>query len=91
MRNLKLTSIFLVGSNVALLAQASQQPPPAAPAAPQQARPNITDLAVIPLWEGAAPGALGSDDADKPTLTLYRLNGRSVSGTAVIVAPAAVM
>jgi len=83
----KMTSVFLLVGGVALLAQTSQQPPPPAPAAPQQARPNITDLAVIPLWEGAAPGALGSDDADKPTLTLYRLNGRSVSGTAVIVAP----
>ena len=40
----------------------------------------------MPLWEGAAPGALGNDDADRPTLTLYRANGRG-AGTAVIVAP----
>ncbi len=38
----------------------------------------------IPLWPGAAPGALGDTDADKPELTLYRA-GRS--GTAVIIAP----
>jgi acetyl esterase/lipase len=83
----KMTSVFLLVGGVALLAQPSQQPPPAAPATPQQPRPNNADPAVIPLWEGAAPGALGSEDADKPTLTLYRLNARSVSGTAVIVAP----
>jgi acetyl esterase/lipase len=44
---------------------------------------------VIPLWGGAAPGALGETDADKPTLTLYRppLAPLSVPGTAVIIAP----
>ena len=40
----------------------------------------------IPLWEGGAPGALGSAEADKPTLTIYRASRRS-SGTAVVVAP----
>jgi len=40
----------------------------------------------IPLWESGAPGALGSDDADKPTLTIY-LAPRVAVGTAVIVAP----
>ena len=40
----------------------------------------------IPLWEGGAPGALGSADTDKPTLTIYRASRRA-SGTAVIVAP----
>lgn len=40
----------------------------------------------MPLWDGGAPGALGSDDTDQPTLTMYRANGRG-SGTAVIVAP----
>jgi hypothetical protein len=40
----------------------------------------------IPLWEGGAPGALGSADADKPTLTIYRASRRS-SGTAVVIAP----
>jgi len=40
----------------------------------------------IPLWEGGAPGALGSTDADKPTLTIYRASRRA-SGTAVVVAP----
>jgi len=41
----------------------------------------------IPLWEGGAPGALGSADADKPTLTIYRASRRS-SGTAVVMSRA---
>jgi acetyl esterase/lipase len=40
----------------------------------------------LPLWEGDAPGALGSTDADRPTLTVYRASRRA-TGTAVVVAP----
>ena len=66
----------------------AQQPAPAAPPPPaaQTAKPNLAEPLVMPLWEGAAPGALGNEDADRPTLTLYRANGRG-AGTAVIVAP----
>jgi acetyl esterase/lipase len=39
----------------------------------------------IPLWEGAAPGAQGDADVDKPTLTIYRARG--ATGTGVVVAP----
>ena len=39
----------------------------------------------MPLWERGAPGALGSEDRDQPTLTAYP--ARQPSGTAVIVAP----
>ena len=38
------------------------------------------------LWEGGAPGALDTEDADKPTLTVYR-PARSPSGTGIVVAP----
>jgi acetyl esterase/lipase len=41
----------------------------------------------IRLWENGAPGALGSGDADQPTLTLYTPLDPAASGTAVIVAP----
>lgn len=45
----------------------------------------------IPLWEKAAPGALGDSDADRPTLTVYlpfvRTRGLDTVDTAVIVAP----
>jgi acetyl esterase/lipase len=40
---------------------AAQQPPPL----------PIQDGQVIPLWTGPAPGALGSDDADTPVITVY--------------------
>jgi acetyl esterase/lipase len=51
-----------------------------------QARPNPNqDPETIPLWPNGAPGALSSDDSDRPTLTIYR--ARQSSGTAIIVAP----
>jgi hypothetical protein len=40
----------------------------------------------IPLWPEGAPGALGTADTDKPTLTIYRASRRG-NGTAVVVAP----
>jgi acetyl esterase/lipase len=54
----------------------------AAPAANTLNNPPVE----IPLWTGAAPGALGDTDADKPTLTIYRAS-RGPTGTGVIVAP----
>src|SRR5262249_9642575 len=41
----------------------------------------------IPLWEHGAPGALGSEDSDVPTLTVYPPLDLSGSRAAVIVAP----
>lgn len=41
----------------------------------------------IPLWEHGAPGALGNEDRDVPTLTVYPPLDPTKSGTAVIVAP----
>jgi acetyl esterase/lipase len=59
------------------------QTPPAKPA-PQPT--GLTDEVVtIPLWEGGAPGALGTADADRPTLTVYR--ARTPVPTGIIVAP----
>jgi len=52
---------------------AAQTPPPGAPR-------------VIPLWESAAPGALGEADSDRPTITAYRATARN-TGTAIIIAP----
>src|SRR3954462_4567576 len=57
---------------------------PAQTPAPAPANLNA-DPETMLLWPNGAPGALGSDDADRPTLTVYRaLRG---SGTAIIVAP----
>jgi acetyl esterase/lipase len=39
-----------------------------------------------PLWPAGAPGALGTEEADKPTLTVYRA-ARGANGTAVVIAP----
>jgi acetyl esterase/lipase len=39
------------------------------------------------LWEHGAPGALGDQNGDQPTLTYYSPLSPSDSGTAVIVAP----
>ncbi len=41
----------------------------------------------IPLWESRAPGALGDNDADRPTLTVFRAAARQNGVTSVIVAP----
>jgi acetyl esterase/lipase len=59
--------------------------PPAAPVRQTSPNPNA-DPQAIPLWEGAAPGAQGTEDADRPTITLYRPR-TSTSGTALIIAP----
>ena len=40
-----------------------------------------------PLWPAGAPGALGDQDADKPTLTPYIVPAGTGTGTAVIVCP----
>src|SRR5216684_2880756 len=40
----------------------------------------------ILLWDNGAPGALGNDDSDKPTLTIY-LTLHAVSRTAVLIFP----
>ena len=39
----------------------------------------------VPLWPNGAPGALGNDDSDKPTLTVFLPWDKSVSRTAVVV------
>ncbi len=39
------------------------------------------------LWPGGAPGAVGAEDADKPSLTLYPAPGPAATRTGVIVCP----
>ena len=60
----------------------AQTPAPA----PLPAKPNPNaEPETILLWSDGAPGALGTEDADRPTLTIYR--ARQPSGASVIVAP----
>ena len=63
---------------------AAQTGPPAT--TPPRANPLINTPVEIPLWEGPAPGALGTAETDTPTLTIYRA-ARGATGTAVVVAP----
>jgi len=39
------------------------------------------------LWPDGAPGAVGTDDADRPSLTLYSLAGGQPARSAVVVCP----
>lgn len=39
------------------------------------------------LWSGDAPGALGTEEKDIPTITIYPADAGKASGTAVIVCP----
>ncbi len=39
------------------------------------------------LWPDGAPGAVGSEDADKPSLTFYLAPPAKAAGTAVVVCP----
>jgi acetyl esterase/lipase len=58
-------------------------------AAAVQAQPasRLQDGQVIRLWEGAAPGALGSDAGDVPTLTVYLPRMMTTATPAMIVCP----
>jgi acetyl esterase/lipase len=42
---------------------------------------------VIRLWEGEAPGALGTEERDVPTLTVFRPDADKANGAAVVVCP----
>src|SRR5215510_10520232 len=77
-----MTIIGLLGA-LGAVAILTSQGAPATP--PGQVRPEV-DTVTFPLWEKATPGALGEEDVDRPTLTLYRARAQA-TGTAVIVAP----
>jgi len=54
------------------------------------AQPNplpIQDGQVMHLWYGAAPGALGNEDQDSPSMALYLPRNTPVGMTAVIILP----
>jgi acetyl esterase/lipase len=63
---------------VLLTRQAAAQPLPPLP---------IQDAQVIPLWTGAAPGALGSDDTDVPAITVYLPRTVAPNTPAVVICP----
>jgi len=81
MKMLCLAVIFVASVTMASAQQANSQP------VPRKASGMEAEPETIPLWEGRAPGALGDEDGDKPTLTIYLPTSSSVTGTAVVVAP----
>jgi acetyl esterase/lipase len=54
----------------------------AAPGQRQEAEPEV-----VVLWPDGAPGALGNEDIDRPTLTLYPAAGDRSTATGVVVCP----
>jgi hypothetical protein len=56
------------------------------PAPPRQsAAPAFSEGQVLPLWPSGAPGALGHEEADIPSVAVYR--APRPNGTAIIVFP----
>jgi acetyl esterase/lipase len=56
-------------------------------AASVSAQTPIQDGQVIPLWTGAAPGALGTDTTDIPAVTVFLPRTMTANTPAIIVAP----
>jgi len=48
---------------------------------------NAQSPNTFPLWPGAAPGALGTNDVDVPTLTVFPADPASATGAAMVVCP----
>ena len=48
---------------------------------------NAEVLTAFPLWSGGAPGALGTEDKDKPSLTPYLPDPTVASGASIVVCP----
>lgn len=55
--------------------------------AAQSHSPVVEQPRKILLWEHGAPGALGTDESDQPSLMYFPPWGKNESGTCVIVAP----
>lgn len=87
-------AVFALGAAGVGQPAASPQQPAASPQQPAPSgrgavggRGAMSNLPQeIPLWEQGAPGALGTEDADRPTLTIYRA-ARAASGSGIVVAP----
>ena len=46
-----------------------------------------SDKVTIDLWPGDAPGAIGSGDDDRPSLTLYHPSPSIATGATIVVLP----
>src|SRR5258707_1070665 len=71
-----------------LLVAVALLPARQATAEPTKSEPRfVAEPQTMPLWEHGAPGALGNQEDDQPTLTYYSPLSPEKSGTAVVVAP----
>ncbi|MEN6311689.1 MAG: alpha/beta hydrolase, partial [Acidobacteriota bacterium] len=59
----------------------------AGPAAPGTAAEEVRALPPVLLWPAGAPGALGNEEKDKPTLTPYLPDPAKAGGAAIIICP----
>ena len=48
---------------------------------------RAADPKEIPLWPDGAPGALGKESADVPTLTIFRADPAKATGASVVICP----
>ena len=80
---MKLRAIALIALMSVLTFAANAQATRADSPAPD----NFLGIATFPLWDGDAPGALGKEQADVPTITRFRPWPANSNGTAVIIAP----
>ena len=52
-----------------------------------QSPAGLVDGQTVPLWQGAPPGALGTDESDVPALTIFLPRTVSPNTPAVVIAP----
>lgn len=80
-------AVGAIATCIVLTASVPSVPVAQAPATPTSTvRPNPNaEPETFLLWPAGAPGALGTDDADRPSLTLFR--ARQPSGASIVVAP----
>ena len=67
--------------------QRPDRPPPSAPYKVTDVDTAHGDREFHLLWPEGAPGAVGSEPADKPKLTVYRAPDEDANGAAVVVCP----
>ena len=72
------TWISAIAFALVAVVDAAAQPPPA---------PILQEPQTLLLWPNGAPGALGSEDRDRPAVTVYMPPNTTGPMTAVIVAP----
>ena len=48
---------------------------------------HASPLEPIPLWPGGAPGALGTNETDIPTLTAFLPEPAKATGAAIVICP----